>query len=134
MPIQRLEICSMHWPLYNNTFWDDKDNIFETRPNVGNSYIPTNVIITPNQKRRICPDWPNDLTRCNPDKEGKDLTSCRFEKFSAAESYLNKHIAIVHEEKKKPYCKLVDCYIVFSFLIEYICSIEIMHSHSFPVN
>ena len=82
------DIPETHWDLINNTFWDAKDNIFKTRPNMDNSFIPTNVIITPNQTRGNCPDWPNNITRCKPDNEGKDPTTCRFEKFSA-EAYLN---------------------------------------------
>ena len=77
------DIPETHWDLINNTFWDAKDNIFKTRPNMDNSFIPTNVIITPNQTRGNCPDWPNNVTRCKPDKEGKDPTTCRYEKFSA---------------------------------------------------
>lgn len=48
--------------MYNNKTWDANDDIFEKTEN--SFFIPTNLIITANQTKRKCADYPSKLNKC----------------------------------------------------------------------
>ena len=54
-----------HFGLYNRS-WDAIDNIYAYGPD--SFFVATNVIITPNQIRGACADYPSKFTTCNPNK------------------------------------------------------------------